>query len=331
MGKKKKISINDMLIPKGSTLYFNEEEHKYTNELGLVYTSCTTLIGKYECHKDFDKIAKACERIGQNPNHPKYLQYKGKSANQLKAEWADTTKVSCDFGSTRHNFLEDAVKTSNKYKKNAKGFIDDKIYTIDDIIEKHNYGRIDIKTLNKFNIKDKYPRIYTILSALISNGFHIYAEIGAYDNTYMISGLIDILAVNHYTNEFIIVDWKTNKAPIRFDAGYYAKDGQNLLDLNKWVPSTDTMQHPISHLADSVGNHYTLQLSIYAYLVTTFGYTFKGLILCHIRPIEEAFRPREYWDEVEEIYPLKYLKDEVIKLLGHHHANNPFTQTKMIF
>lgn len=320
-----------MLIPKGSTIIFDEEAHKYSNELGLIYTSCTTLIGKYECHKDFEKIAKACERIGQSPNHPKYLKYKGKSAKQIQDEWKKTTDESCEFGSVRHNYLEDAVKTSNKYKRNANGFINGIIYTIDDIIEKHNYGKIDIKTLDKFNIKDKYPKIYNILIGLIKAGYNIYSEIGVYDNTYMISGLIDILAVNHSTGEFIIVDWKTNKAPIRFDAGYYAKDDMGLLNLDKWVPSDDKMQFPISHLADSVGNHYTLQLSIYAYLVTTFGYKYKGLILCHIRPIEESFRPRDNWNESVEIYSLVYMMDEVKSLLGHHHANNPLTQTKMIF
>lgn len=319
-----------MLVPKGSLIFFDEEAHKYTNELGLVYTSVTTLIGKYECHKDFDAIAESCERIGRNPRHPKYQKYRGKTAKQIKAEWAATTKVSCDFGSDRHNFLETTIKTINKYKTNAKGFIEGRIYTIDNIIEKHNYGRIKLSDLNKMGLDRKYPRIYNALKVLIENGYHIYAEIGVYDNIFCISGLIDILAVNHDTNEFIIVDWKTNKAPLRFDAGYYDKTSMNTLDLEKWIPSDDKMEYPLNHLPDSTGIHYSLQLSLYAYLVTTFGFIFKGLMLCHIRPIEEMFTTRDTWQEVTELYPIKYLEKEVVSLLSDHHKNI-IHQTKMLF
>jgi hypothetical protein len=36
------------------TIYFNEKEHKYTNEVGNAFISATTLIGKYE-YKFSDK------------------------------------------------------------------------------------------------------------------------------------------------------------------------------------------------------------------------------------------------------------------------------------
>lgn len=324
-------NIRDMLIPKGRTIYFDEEAHKYTNELGFVYTSTTTVIGKYCPEEDFTEIAKACERIGKNPNHKDYEKYRGKSFKTILLEWETTTKVSCEFGTVKHNFLENAVKTSNKYTKNAKGFINGRIYTVDDIMIHHNYGRLSLKVFEASGVKDKYPKIYDVLVGLHNAGYYIYAEIGVYDDTYGISGLIDILCVNHKTNEFIIVDWKTNKAPIRFDSGYYKKKFNGLLDLDMWIPKDKIFRHPLSHLADSVGNHYTMQLSTYAYLVTTFGYKLRGLVLCHIRPLEQDFVPREQWQESIEIHPIQFLENDSKLMLDDFRMKNLDIQGKLQF
>ena len=40
----------------GTILYFNEELHKYTNQDGLVYTSMTTVIGRYEDKFDTEVV-----------------------------------------------------------------------------------------------------------------------------------------------------------------------------------------------------------------------------------------------------------------------------------
>lgn len=322
--------LRDRLIPKGRTIYFNEEAHKYTNELGIVYTSTTTVIKKYEVKKDFEGIAKACEKIGQNPRHPKYEHYKGKSWQQLMAKWDDTTKTSCEFGTKKHSYLEQAVKNSNGYHRNGNGYIDDKIATLDEIIAKHNYGRLTVEDFRNTGIDEKYPDIFNIIIGLTKAGYYIYAEIGVYDDNYGISGLIDILCINHKTLEFIILDWKTNKAPIRFDAGHYEKLKDGRLDLDKWKATNDKMQYPIDMLDDSTGNHYGLQLSTYAYLVSTFGYRFKGIILCHIRPIEQQFIERENWNEVVEVYKIPYLEQEVKLMMNHFMMNNREQQTKLL-
>lgn len=323
--------LRERLIPKGRTIYFDEEAHKYTNDLGVGYTSTTTIIKKYEVEKDFEGIAKACEAIGKNPSHAKYSNYKGKSWQQLMKQWKDTTEVSCAFGTTKHAYLEQAVKNSNGYTRNGNGYIDCKIATLDEIIEKHNYGRLTISDFKNTGIDIKYPEIFAIIVGLTKKGYYIYAEIGVYDDGYGVSGLVDILCINHKTLEFIILDWKTNKAPIRFDAGHYEKFPNGLLNLDKWKVGKDKMRHPISHLDDSTGNHYALQLSVYAYLVSTFGYIFKDIILCHIRPIENAFVSRENWNEVVEIYKIPYLEKEVKSMLDHHRLKHMDCQTKIIF
>lgn len=306
------------LIPKGRTIYFDEEAHRYSDNFGYVYTSATTLIGKYHRKFDDDKeaIAAACEKIGKNPSHPKYKLYKNKTAKQLLYEWAEETIKACDKGTKKHNYFETSVKSSNGYNLRINGAIDGSIYTIDNIIAGHRYGKLSLDFFRKTNIDIYYPDIFNLIKGLTTAGFKIYSEIGVYDTRYMISGLIDILLVRGH--EFLILDWKTNKAPIRFESGYYEKLPGGYLNLNKFVYTDKFMFYPISNLADSIGNHYTLQLSIYDYLVESFGFTNIGNILCHVRTIEDPTRPEEDWDEEVKLYDIKYLKSDVEALFKHH-------------
>jgi len=312
-------SLKYRLITKGRIITFDEEAHKYTDDINTPYSSVTTIIGKY--YEKFDKkakdIAAACEKIGKNPSHPKYLHYKNKTAKQLLYEWEQETIRACNKGSKKHEYLEQSVKSSNGYNRNAQGFINGRIYTIDNIIKGHNYGRLSLNHFIKSGIDILYPKIFGIIKDFVDKGFKIYAEIGVYDTRFCVSGLIDILLVRG--TEFVILDWKTNKAPIRFDAGYYEKFANKTLNLDKWIPQDKHFYHPLSHLEDSVGNHYTLQLSTYDYLVESFGFTCIGNILCHIRTIEN---PNKLHDEDEEeevkFYSIDYRKDDVEKMLSHN-------------
>ena len=100
MGRK---CVSEKILPKGRILYFNEEEHKYTDDLGNGYISVTTLIGKYTQEFKIEEIAAACERIGKNPRHPKYQKYKGKTKKQILWEWEQETIKACDKGTKKHS------------------------------------------------------------------------------------------------------------------------------------------------------------------------------------------------------------------------------------
>ena len=321
MVKQQQSHLSSRLVPKGRTLYFNEELHKYTDDLETNYTSTTTVIGKYHEKFDSKSIAEACEKIGKNRTHPKYLKYKNKTAKQLIYEWELETLRACDKGSAKHSYLETTIKAANGYNLNAKGFIEDKIYTIDDVIVGHNFGKLSLKFFTNSGIDVKYPTIFHFIKNLVEQGFNIYAEIGVYDYGLKVSGLIDILFIRG--TEFIILDWKTNKAPIKFEAGYFDKSSDGKLLLDKFISKDTFMYYPINYLEDSIGNHYTLQLSIYDYLVESFGLTCLGNILCHIRTIESdtlSFDENGKQIEKEEVtmIPIKYLKEDVEKLLCHH-------------
>ena len=109
---------------------------------------------------------------------------------------------------------------------------------------------------------------------------------------------------------FIIVDWKTNKAPIKFESGWWEKDRDGKLT-GVFVEKDKRFKYPLSTLADSIGNHYTLQLSAYNYLAEQFGLINQGNVLYHIRQVNT-------FEEKVEPVVIKYLKEDIYKLFNHH-------------
>lgn len=306
-----------MIYPK---IYFDEKLHRYTDEYGNVFTSVTTVIGKYVEEFDTEKMAEICEKIGKNPSHPKYLKYRNKTKRQLIKEWASITREALDKGNRRHNYLEDAIKSSNNYKRVKGKFINDRIFTIPDIIKNPLVGVVTLDKLKELGLDSRYPIIFNIIESFVNDGWKLYAEIGVYNLDYLVSGLIDLLLVKD--NDFFIIDWKTNKAPIKFDSGYFEKDvNGNLTD--KFIIDGKVLKYPLNHIPASTGHKYSLQLSGYAHLTELFGLNYVGTILCHIRDIDNK--------EVVELVKMKYLKNEIKSLFEHHISNLILVNQKKLF
>jgi hypothetical protein len=287
------------------TIYFNEKLHKYTDEFNNPYISVTTLVSKYHEEFDIESNARRCALAGQRGN-PKYA---GKTIEQIKNEWEKAKVDGCERGNIRHDYLEDIVKRSNGYKKiEGSLFINDRIYTIPDILDNPSYGRVDLDYFKSTGLEDKYPTIYKAIESLVKAGYFIYSEIGVYNSDFLISGLIDILAIKG--KSFLIIDWKTNKAPIKFESGWWEKDRDGKLT-GAFIENNKYFKYPLNVLKDSVGNHYTLQLSSYDYLTEQFGLTCQGNILYHIRQVST-------FEEKVEVVPISYLKNEVYKLYNHY-------------
>ena len=293
-------------------IFFDEVKHKYTDNRGNVFTSVTTAIGKYVEKFDAEGMAAVCAKIGKNPNHPKYLKYKGKTKQQLLAEWKATTQVALDRGNEKHNYLEAAVKHSNGYKLVEGKFIRDRIFTIPDIVKNPKVGQVSLSRLRELKLNVNYPSIYKVIENFVDNGWKLYAEIGTFNIDLLISGLVDLLLVRD--NKFIILDWKTNKAPIQFISGYYEKDVNGNLT-NNYIRDNKFLQYPLNYIPASSGHKYTLQLSGYAYLIEYFGLELETIILCHIRQEEGK-------EETVEFLPIKYLKEDIHKLFTHHSVNS---------
>jgi len=303
------------MITTDISLFFDPTVHKYTDNRGNEYVSVTTLIGKYEDKFDSKKMARLCELSGRKGN-PKY---RGKTAKQLEKEWKITSKEACDLGNEKHNYLEESIKASTGFRTGAASIIaSGRILTINDVITNPGFGELSLEYFVTTKIDILYPSIYAIVAALVKQGYRIYAELGVFNYEKLISGLIDLFLIKD--KEFIIIDWKTNRADINYKAGYYEKDGNGNFTGN-FIETYKTFKEPLDNIPCSVGYKYTFQLSSYAFMAERFGLTCKAIILCHIR--HEMYLNTDVNAIVNKVdfRPITYMKNEVEKLMNHHYDN----------
>jgi len=311
-------------------IYFDEEKHKYTDEEGNVYTSTTQLIGQVTPQYDaeFWAMYRALDQMNYKirPDTMNRMIYVNKQAYSLPAlytglfrtrktpaeirkEWKAVTQRSLDRGNRTHNYLEDCI--NQFYGKKTGEKTSGNIFELDEVAEdtfKHKFT--SAHELANSPMKDSHPEVYKTLMDLLKAGYTIYAEKRVYSYDHKVSGTIDILAVRG--KDFWIVDWKTNKDPLKFESGYYKKvwnaDRSEKVKTNNWVKRYKTFLHPLHNLECSKGMGYALQLSIYAYICELWGLNCKGLLLYHLREDDERVYP-------PKLYKMNYIKEKVALLM----------------
>ena len=302
---------------KDNFLFFDEGPHKYTDTLGNEYRSVTTLIGDYYNHFNADYWA-----------HKKARE-QGKSEKQIRAEWDKIKDEACERGTATHNGIEDAIKSVSKFKEAIKYLEETKsgrcitIADIPDLIPRP----LDVEEF-KTATNNKYPEIYRVFDFYTERGYIIYSEIGAFLIDYLISGTIDIFC--YRPTDFVILDWKTNRDGLKFEAGYYKKDKSTIPNqlTNEWIKKKQNMLPPLNHLDDCNGMHYTMQLSLYAIMAEIIlDIPCVGLGLCHIgspwvlnkygQPLRdnEGYHIDPNGEETVKWFKIQYLKNEAKALL----------------
>ena len=302
---------------KDNFLFFDEGPHKYTDTLGNEYRSVTTLIGDYYNHFNADYWA-----------HKKARE-QGKSEKQIRAEWDKIKDEACERGTSTHNGIEDAIKSVSKFKEAIKYLEEVKsgrcitIADIPDLIPRP----LDVEEF-KVATNNKYPEIYRVFDFYTDKGYVIYSEIGAFLIDYLISGTIDIFC--YRPTDFVILDWKTNRDGLKFEAGYYKKDKSTIPNqlTNEWIKKNQNMLPPLNHLDDCNGMHYTMQLSLYAIMAEIIlDIPCVGLGLCHIgspwvlnkygQPLRdnEGYHVDPNGKETVKWFKIQYLKNEAKALL----------------
>lgn len=302
---------------KDNFLFFDEGPHKYTDTLGNEYRSVTTLIGDYYNHFDADYWA-----------HKKARE-QGKSEKQIRAEWDRIKDEACERGTATHNGIENAIKSVSKFKEAIKYLEEVKsgrcitIADIPDLIPRP----LDVEEFKEAT-NNKYPEIYRVFDFYTERGYTIYSEIGAFLIDYLISGTIDIFC--YRPTDFVILDWKTNRDGLKFEAGYYKKDKSTIPNqlTNEWVKKRQYMLPPLNHLDDCNGMHYSMQLSLYALMAEIIlDIPCVGLGLCHIgspwvlnrygQPLRdnEGYHVDPNGEETVKWFKIQYLKNEAKALL----------------
>lgn len=285
-------------MPVKRTITFDPIPHRYTDEEGLVYKSVTTLINDVVPPFDTEKWSKYKS------------EQTGLPQSVIKQNWKDINKEACERGTEKHEKLETSIKDS-QFKRSL-------LSTAGISLGGREFTNIDIDVLSHSMLAKEYPVIFLFLKKHIENGAKLYAEKRVYSYEHLVSGTIDLLLVKG--NKFMIVDWKTNKKELYFKSGYYKK--VNGIETDKWVDTNEYMLEPLTHVQNCKGLIYTIQLSLYAWLVEYWGLTCAGLVLFHIR------------DNVEpKLYNIPYDKSSAEFLLIHRKnslttINNNIKNTK---
>lgn len=281
---------------------FNDEEHVYWNiESGVRYISVTTLIEKFG--EDFDPefwskykaleqlISEDCFKIEK-----KRLLDTRKFDKEyyLKTYDIDETK----FNSVQQDILDkwhdENVKSCERgttiHAKIEKEFLDSGVCEL----QKYGLG-------GKFNVRSGDVPLDE------ENGVYPEYLIHVDDGDLHLAGQIDLLIKNG--NDIYLKDWKTNK---KIETkGFY----------NPKTKSTKKMKYPLQDMDECNFSHYTLQLSIYAWMIQ-FRYpdlNIKGLQLVHFDH-----------DGKRTAYDVEYKKSTVERLLRYWKSRAKVEERKQL-
>ena len=265
------------------SLKFREEDHSYTSDDGIIWTSVTSLVGKYK--QPFDVEAGAL-KSSKNKNSKWY----GLEPTKIKDLWNKEGKRATDLGTWYHNMREKDLLSCYTIGENAL------------LVNKPIIEDDGLKIAPEQKLKNGvYPEHFIFLKSAGVCGQADYVDV--------IDGTVNI------------TDYKTNKEI-------------NIESYKNWEGIHKMMNGPLSHLQDCHMTHYTLQMSIYMYMMLRHNPKLKvgNLTIQHITFEKEKDDQYGYpitkYDDmgnpvVKDItnYDVPYLKEEVINLISEYNAN----------
>lgn len=239
---------NGRLIDKetDSIVYFDDTHEYRAKEDDLQGVSVTTMIHAYITPFDatFWSSYKALESILEPEVFgilkPKLLQTKRFNKSIL-------TKLDVDLD--LFNTKKQEILDSYDKKRIASCEYGTKVHAA---IENALYGR-DPNTLKKFGVGGKMPVYKGKYRLELGSGVYPEFMLSYRDDDFLLCGQIDLLIAND--NKLTIGDHKTNEK-IEFKSFY-----------DKYKKSQTMMKYPLNTIQDCNGQHYTLQLSTYAWML----------------------------------------------------------------
>lgn len=268
-------------------IYFKDEKHEYFSENNEKYTSVSSLYSQFKpkFDEEFWSQYKALEKLIPGFKNVKNRFSSVREAVRVLSREMDHTKF--------HNTVQE-IKDS--WKKNNKASINKgNLYHRD--AEKMAYIRGLVQ--NPFTNaqarvikleKNKNYSNHSLKTNLydLEDGF--YPELLMWNDEYKIAGQSDkVFITTSKEKRYVdIDDYKTNK------------------EIKKRGWRGQKMLPPLNHLEDCNYIHYTLAISLYAWMMEEFGFTVRHLGFHHYN----------------NKYDVKYLKDDVMKMLNYHKNRN---------
>lgn len=268
-------------------VFFDDTHEYYEKKTGRKGISVTTLIGEYEQPFDGDFWA-SYKALEQLMDMQTWIQIKKVLLSTKKFDHRYITK----FNIPEEEFLKKKQEILDSYEEKKRiacergtkihAAIEESLYKKDPSIKKFGIG----------GYLDVYEGNY---SRELKNGVYPEYMISYSDDDIFLIGQVDLLIID--SKEVIIQDHKTNS---KIDMKSY---------YNQNTKQSVKMKYPLNNLDDCNYMHYTMQLSIYAWMVQ------------QIHPDYKIKRLALHWidhDNNEKFIECEYLKTEVERLLSHY-------------
>lgn len=207
-----------------------------------------------------------------------------KNTPNVKDQWHTIRDESCEKGTKFHEQKEREAYEQGYMKTNPKDINN----SVMKIIDSKPVDALSTTQTPVFQSKgDADTTLKMSCKALYELPDGYYPELIIWNDDYTLCGTADKVWINTIDGiRFIdIDDWKTNKE-IK-------------------MPTRYMMKAPLDHLSDVNYVHYTLQISIYAWMLEQVGFKVRNLYLTHQKELHE--QPQRY--------RLTYLKKEVETML----------------
>lgn len=298
-GKEVKYVNDNVVVDKeNEDVIYSDKDHIYISKKdNKKYTSVTQLIHEYVQPFDsaFWSAYKACESLLSSEDfYPlKQCLLKNKLWNN---KYLETYSIDItEFENKRSEILqsyEDKKNTACERGTNIHAQLEDAFYRKDKKVITKYVGGVSFNLKKGYYSLDLDRAIYP--EFLLSYDFDEYLKI---------AGQVDLLIKDD--NEITIIDWKSNSKI----------DLESYFDRN--TKKRQMMKFPLDNIQDCNFYHYSLQLSLYAYLLQKINPKFKikKLAIVHF---DHAGNETEY--------QCSYLKEDVIRLLLHYRRSQKIKQ-----
>lgn len=317
------------LVESDAGIHFDPVQHKYVNSAGERYVSGTQFIGffKPKFERDFWLTVKSFEDYFDkfpinNPELNKLNEWRHnagwKDISKFKLQqftlWKfiktmKMNKVSNDTIIQYCHRKADELGIQFDLELSKKTLAKEWDQKSDTALEKgtayHDGEEQKIRKAFGFthdwnNIDLSYPNL--------TKG--MYPELRLYNHEYQIAGSADKTLI-HKGGLFHMQDFKTNeKLEMESFENPYTKEKEKMLD-------------PISELDNCSFIHYTLQLSLYSWMLEQLGYKWRKSTILHIQFFKDTLPGNEGISRTRTVpIPTLYLKKAILRMLEYYMDNN---------
>lgn len=274
------------LYPVNHIVTFQEEGHLYTNEIGENYISATTIIKNFS--KEFDG--------------PYWSTYKAiKDVLVGKNQW-DIYKINVggwenvvEAWSNRPVHLDEVLDRAQEYITMWKK---EGIEAAEKGTKEHLKREEEILSQDRVYGSSKFTKdkLFEVSKESLMKpnfeGNSIHVENILWTDHFKVAGMVD--RVEREGVYLDIKDYKTNK------------------QIDKTGFRGEKMLHPLSEILNCNFNHYTLQLSLYGWMLEQLGYKVRSLEIIHIK------------EDRDVKYPVEYMPGWVERMLHHYDKNGKY-------